>query len=76
MPLALAALGAGFRDFDNYGIIKEFIDRRADVNAKNSRGRMPLLKAACNGDLVIIRILHEKWQILICEIKKAKRQWI
>jgi ankyrin repeat protein len=60
MPLALTAFGAEFRDFDNYGIVKEFIDRRADFNGKNSRGRMPLLKAACNGDLTIIRILLEK----------------
>jgi hypothetical protein len=32
MPLALVALSAlraGFRGFDNYGIVKELIDRRA-----------------------------------------------
>jgi ankyrin repeat protein len=34
MPLALAALEAGFRGFDNYDIVKELIDRRADLNAK------------------------------------------
>jgi hypothetical protein len=76
MPLALAALRARFRGFDNYGIIKELINRRAYLKAKNSRGKMALLKTACNGDLAIIRILHEKWQILICEIKKAKCHWI
>jgi ankyrin repeat protein len=73
---AFAALGAGFRCFDNYGVVKGLIDRRADVNAKNSKGRTLLLKAACNEDLAIIRILHEKEQIFICEIKKAKRHWI
>jgi ankyrin repeat protein len=76
MPLALAALGARFRGFDNYGIVKELIDRRADLNAKNSRGRTRLLKAAYNDDLAVIRILLEKWQIMICEIKKAKYHWI
>jgi ankyrin repeat protein len=79
MPLALAgltALGAWFRGFDNYGIVKELIDRRADLNAKNSKRRTPLLKAACNKDLAIIRIFLEKWQILIYEIKKGKHHCI
>jgi hypothetical protein len=31
---AFGALGARFRGFDNYGVVKELIDRRADVNAK------------------------------------------
>jgi ankyrin repeat protein len=60
MPLDLAAFGARFRGFDNYGIVKELIDMRADVNAKNSKGRTPLLKGACNEDLAIIRIFLEK----------------
>jgi hypothetical protein len=37
MPLALSALSAlaaGFRGFDNYDVVKELIDRRAEVNAK------------------------------------------
>jgi hypothetical protein len=31
---ALSGFGAGFRGFDNYGIVKELIDMRADFDAK------------------------------------------
>ena len=41
-------------------MVKEWIDRGADINAKDTRGRTPLYYAARNGKLTVVEVLLEK----------------